>query len=164
MATKKYLDQNGLSHFWDKIKDEINNSSEVHIGNTEPIGNEVLWIDPNNVNGGYYDNYSTSEIRIGTWIDGKPLYRKTIIFENLNLHDSEIALSINVPNAYIRDLKNGFFVMTTGYRFPLNTYWKYSQAVSTIISNDNQSILIWCDEQNTVSSLIISVEYTKTTD
>lgn len=30
-------------------------------------------------------NYSTEEQRIGTWIDGKPLYRKTILLENVEL-------------------------------------------------------------------------------
>lgn len=27
-----------------------------------------------------YNNYSTTETKIGTWIDGKPIYRKTIVY------------------------------------------------------------------------------------
>jgi hypothetical protein len=27
---------------------------------------------------GYTENYSTNEVRVGTWIDGKPIYKKTI--------------------------------------------------------------------------------------
>ena len=35
--------------------------------------------------GGGGEGYSTEETRIGTWIDGKPLYRKVIPFTNLRM-------------------------------------------------------------------------------
>lgn len=108
--------------------------------------------------------YSTSEQRIGTWIDGKPVYSKTIVYNNLNLRNAETTLSINVSNGYIRFIKYGYFTMASGYRFPLNGNWTEAQAVSTIIGNNNNSILIWCDNNNTISSLTICIEYTKTTD
>lgn len=52
-----YLDQDGLTYLWQKIKTAIDEKLE---GVT---AQEV---------------YSTEEQRIGTWIDGKPLYRITI--------------------------------------------------------------------------------------
>lgn len=33
--------------------------------------------------------YSTTETQIGTWIDGRPLYRKVVISENVTLSSSE---------------------------------------------------------------------------
>lgn len=107
-------------------------------------------------------SYSTTEQVVGTWTDGSTLYGKTIVFDNINLNNGQTALSIGVANAYIRFIKDGMFTMTSGYRFPLNCYWSLSQGVSAIINNDNKSILIWCDYQNTINSLTVYVEYTKT--
>ena len=108
--------------------------------------------------------YSTEEKVVGTWVNGKPLYGKTIIYENINLINDQRQLSIGVSDGYIRFIKDGMFTMSSGYRFPLNTSWQTLQLVSTIVSNDNKSILIWCNDTNTISSLTIYVEYTKTTD
>ena len=43
------------------------------------------------------DIYTTTETRIGTWIDGKPLYRKTINFGNLPNNDTKY-VAHNVSN------------------------------------------------------------------
>jgi len=42
-------------------------------------------------------NYSTDEQIIGTWIDGKPIYQKTVKFENQTLaYDKQYTLAENV--------------------------------------------------------------------
>lgn len=35
--------------------------------------------------GGSQEAYSTEETRIGTWVDGKPLYRKVCVFDSLSV-------------------------------------------------------------------------------
>ena len=47
-------------------------------------GNEVTPVVPYGSSSNSGHNYSTEEKKIGTWIDGKPIYEKTLIFENLN--------------------------------------------------------------------------------
>ena len=58
----------------------------------------------NNIN-----TYSTNEIRIGTWIDGKPIYRKVYI-EN-NPTTGEWAY-INTDNTYNIKMYKGFYQRT----------------------------------------------------
>lgn len=63
----------------------INDNSIYHEGKKL---NEVLQnITANEI-------YSTEEVRIGTWIDGKPLYRKT--FSNITIPDSTGSISVTV--------------------------------------------------------------------
>lgn len=42
--------------------------------------------------------YSTGEIKIGTWIDGKPLYRKTIIVTSINANANSINVNHGISN------------------------------------------------------------------
>lgn len=85
----------------------------VKVGDTLPIGTEVDYdgqtapagwqeIDDPNV-------YSTTEKRIGTWIDGKPLYRKVVqgsltlspqTWVDTDIVDSTIDLLINAKSFY----------------------------------------------------------------
>ena len=49
-------------------------------------------------------NYSTSEIVIGEWIDGKPIYRKVI--DNISLtNGTEVIISSGISSAHIITLK-----------------------------------------------------------
>ena len=75
--------------------ENLNKLNNVVISPTEPTTGEEVWINNTNKkiytkndNGGYEEFYSeeehnkqvysTSEQRIGTWIDGKPIYRKVL--------------------------------------------------------------------------------------
>lgn len=42
--------------------------------------------------------YSTDEVRIGTWIDGKPLYRKTFVNTYSNVSNINDFITISIPN------------------------------------------------------------------
>ena len=44
------------------------------------------------------NNYSTAEQRIGTWIDGKPLYRKVVTGTTKNVVSGEIDTKIGITN------------------------------------------------------------------
>lgn len=48
--------------------------------------------------GGYAHHYSTSEKVIGTWIDGKPIYEKTIAKQNYRLESGSNQISLDVSN------------------------------------------------------------------
>lgn len=46
---------------------------EIYVKNDNGVYEEFINVEEAN-----FDNYSTAEQRIGTWIDGKPLYRKVV--------------------------------------------------------------------------------------
>lgn len=52
-----FLDYNGLAHFLDKVNQSVDEKISAN-----------------------KDQYSTSERKIGTWIDGKPLYRRVYVW------------------------------------------------------------------------------------
>ena len=118
------------------------------------------------------ENYSTSEQRIGTWIDGKPIYRKIYTLD----------LTIGVERQYTTveaDFAVGKKILTIRgnavFSFD-NKQWSYEIPVydrhadtgiqfllHPYIDNDN---LMLCTKWNSSQdySFIIIVEYTKTTD
>ena len=95
MDIKEYLDKNGVVKLWDKIKEKFLGREEttpiVTITkneydnlSTEDKKKDVIYTitdarydDPGP---GWFpaNDYSLEEQRIGTWVDGKPLYRKTV--------------------------------------------------------------------------------------
>ena len=42
--------------------------------------------------------YSTKEIIVGKWIDGKPIYRKVYFFDSITFTTGEHILNIDLPN------------------------------------------------------------------
>lgn len=117
--------------------------------------------------GGGGVNYSTDEQIIGTWIDGKPLYQKTVVIESptnnarnqisgfdfLNTHNL-----VDMINASALSVKQGqrivtHFVDSTSY-FQIN------------VGGDGTSLYIsWgSTAYGTFTNLIVTIQYTKTTD
>ena len=106
-------------------------------------------------------NYSFEERRIGTWVDGKPLYEKTIDFGKL-------------PNATTKDVPHGIENIDTiwvydGWVNNLN----YSNILQTTWSNVNNSFNFYVDKINITcysvnnrseQSGFVTIRYTKTTD
>ena len=111
--------------------------------------------------------YSTEEQIIGTWIDGKPLYRKVINAKPTISNSSYQTISIKHN---ISDLKNVYkcnaFLHNTGntqtYILPVET--SATQAIG--ISEINNTNIIMYSKNDTWSGWIaeIILEYTKTTD
>lgn len=58
-----------------------------------------------NGQGGLAHHYSTSETVVGTWIDGKPLYEKTVVFDTGNVTSNiDFNISAYMPaNSVVRD-------------------------------------------------------------
>lgn len=155
--------------------------AEVYVGAEEPTTGEKVWFNKNknsiyvrNSNGVYEEFtkkseevYSTEEQIIGTWIDGKPLYRKVINAKPTISNSSYQTISIKHN---ISDLKNVYkcnaFLHNTGntqtYILPVET--SATQAIG--ISEINSTNIIMYSKNDTWSGWIaeIILEYTKTTD
>ena len=112
------------------------------------------------------DNYLTREKRIGTWTDGKPLYRKVqdVVLEN---NSGDVGLSGgNIQN--VDKVINIYGIIpyssTSNSKVPINSY----------IDNTHYSSFYFFKSQNVLRAFIgsafagltanVIVEYTKTTD
>ena len=122
--------------------------------------------------------FSTTEHRIGTWIDGKPLYRKTFVtttqlagevlqfFDNnidkiwINLSESFITANKNTAQAsvvyypliYFTNL-NGSYVRTNLQVKYNSPNWKYFVYMNSNYGDDFNGKTVY-----------ITIEYTRTTD
>lgn len=107
--------------------------------------------------------YSTEEKEIGTWIDGKKLYRKTVLINTLKYGEEMILLQI--PKADSIFVKNGYVInSTSGYTTNVGTYYPIANRESRIWA-DAKTGHIKCflgtAWENIVNKLIATVEYTK---
>ena len=155
--------------------------SEVYVGAEEPTTGEKVWFnkDENSIfvrnSNGVYEEfikkseevYSTEEQRIGTWIDGKPLYRKIVNAQfGTVVQGTETTVEVNLKNVdfilvdkYWLDRKTASSVINQGYVTDA-LYLGY-----TSFSNSNTT-LRFRTKQSWVSNTAIYaiIEYTKTTD
>ena len=102
-------------------------------------------------------NYSTSEIRIGTWIDDKPLYRK--VYEILDENNSYTILKPDNLNKIVKlDImqRDGDGAYISAY------YWTSSDYLRIFYTNNY--IQIRTSKSNHTFNHWITIEYTKTTD
>lgn len=108
------------------------------------------------------NNYSTSEQKIGTWTDGKPLYKKTF---TVTVGNTINVSGLNI-DTYMLDVAHSFLTSTSGttYPFPysygngtLNTTCEYANGVISTGRNNTSSK--YCNGTAT-----ITINYTKTTD
>lgn len=110
--------------------------------------------------------YSTNEMKIGTWIDGKPLYRKTLYFENNGGGTGQVSYTLS--NYGITNVDSIFIVQPSYYSNTLNGY------IYPFVYNDGSAFE--CGVNKTTlnvrlgyapisnSPFVITLEYTKTTD
>lgn len=118
---------------------------------------EEEWYNSNNI-----EKYSTNEIKIGTWIDGKPIYRKVINIGALpNATTKTITHNISNLSMFIR--VSGIAYSPAGY-----TLLPYVQPALPnlnvgIFANSTQVVVITTTDKSTNSGYAI-LEYTKTTD
>lgn len=148
-----------------KVADSLPIGTEVdYDGETVPTG----WEQVDNPN-----DYSTTETRIGTWIDGKPLYRKVLTFENKTI------TSNNNSSECVHNVSNLDFgiVREAYYDFNGENVWcTASNVITTGTASYNVGYKVGSssiylkyisdlsfDPSNTRKWLFI-IEYTKTTD
>lgn len=114
---------------------------------------------------GNADIYSTDEMRIGTWIDGKPLYRKVIKTKTVQALDS--IYTVATPPSNIENvILDGVIINKTGGFYPIN-YRSVDDGVriQTIMANSTmirQSIVNYSNALD--CDMLLIFQYTKTTD
>lgn len=174
------LDNSKSFEFEVSITDELDTTT---VSLTLDIGKAIFFISSNlhacfvdgylDVDGDirYYGNsiveYSTSEKRIGKWVDGKPLYRKVITTTETVANDSTIYHYIdNVDLIYIT---RAFIYGATGlcWDIPIDLYGTGGTNTTDRLNLyvDRNVIGFKCDTSWGSSwTKVIILEYTKTTD
>ena len=108
------------------------------------------------------ETYSTEEQVVGTWIDGKPIYRKCVK-ANATISAGQSLTQITLPNfeslvrifGRCKDSSNWFQVPTV-----METSWRYVAYLNVNGSIYSLSTVFSSQTTNTY----IFIEYTKTTD
>ena len=112
-----------------------------------------------------YEKYSTTEQVIGEWIDGKPLYRKTVAVGSMP-NNSEKPVSHGISNVEFITSVGGSTRNASGLVLPL-PYLSNTQnqdtAISVHVTATTIFITAFSDRSNYTESYITLV-YTKTTD
>lgn len=113
------------------------------------------------------NTYSTSEQVVGTWIDGKPIYRKVFTQQNMNTItdvatnvDSMVKMECLVRQTTYNDWRNVPWLYVQG-----SSYGNYGWAGGFYYStSDNKIYFQTGSNLSDINRLIMIIEYTKTTD
>ncbi len=129
---------------------------------SHPVNASVLYcikaFEPDNRG----DEYSTEEIRIGTWIDGKPVYRKAFVLDNYTMPDISKAVNIDIAAMDVGILLRGRPVFVySGGSIPLDSsmgaiFYEAGTGGFRFVQN-------YTSKRHT-GTLYVTLEYTKTTD
>ena len=123
-----------------------------------------------------YDNsldvYSTTEQRVGTWIDGKPLYQKTLVVDytmtnnaysnDMSISSMNIDFMVNIQSC----VKKTFSATNSDYE--ATWYWTDTDKCRVFYrksnTSDNETLRFRISGTNTGGTFYITLTYTKTTD
>ena len=155
-----FYDSKHLAFTWENYAGWIHNTSHITVTG---IRDRVSDAEKN------FNKYSTTEEVIGTWYDGKPIYRKTIEFSNLSAGESVRAhglqnielLMVNKTWSFIIDESNGVTIWQLGNS---NENSNFSQYSCNVVWTNASTISIYIGSGLNPKKLIITFEYTKTTD
>lgn len=109
--------------------------------------------------------YSTTETRVGTWINGKPIYRKVINYGNLP-NSSYNQVLHNIDNLSQFTKVEAIAKTQAGYYYPLNMHGTSDMFSNNIVMFrvDDTKIQISTTADYSTQTAIVILEYTKTTD
>ena len=125
-----------------------------------------------NLKSSTYDTYSTNETVVGKWIDGKPIYRKTMEFSNLSAGENIIShglqnielLMVNKTWSFLVDDHDGTVsTWQLGNSVNMNAS-AFSQYSCNVVWTNTSTISIYIGSGLIPTKIIITFEYTKTTD
>lgn len=108
--------------------------------------------------------YSTSEQKIGTWTDGKPLYRKTISINTPPTTNNTEVYNFD-KNFIIKNYYGFVTISASSQLIPINFYFTNEYNVATYITKNTGKINMKVGSVSyTNQQVTINLEYTKTTD
>lgn len=158
---KKYVG-GGDSVSWNQIQSSGTKIAEITInGTTQDV------FAPNGGGGGSV-NYSLNEQVIGTWIDGKPLYQKTVNFGAMPALGSSKTVNHGISD--INEVVSAMFTVKRSgsiqYRTLPNVARSSTQAQTLWYMNTTEIGVISGSSADVTSDFsgYVTIQYTKTTD
>lgn len=138
------------------------------VGDTLPIG-AIVEYDGTTVptNWEKVNDYSTEEVKTGeTWIDGKPIYKKTIQFTTSATGKHSIKHNISNLDTIIEGKGSSKGSSGTFYIFPMSCAVDNVPAYSISIQDVDKTYMYFFRGTNVTGTVIsyITLYYTKTTD
>ena len=131
---------------------------------------EALEKNPNSQSGSssISNNYSTDEQVVGKWIDGKPLYQKTILFGDQSGANEWTEKSLS--SFGINDVDKAWVIQSYGYYKASGTGKEFESfpiaregASSVFIYEKN--VVFDSENRSYISyDIVVTIQYTKTTD
>lgn len=112
--------------------------------------------------------YSTDEIRVGTWIDDKPIYQKTFKITNLTMGDKDVTYDMGIGTIdTIIDIKYTLHALQNSDFYDVSGNWYWSSAGNShyVIYNPTDKKIhyllgsMWISNAN--NYIIFTVQYTK---
>ena len=149
-----FYDSKHLALTWENYAGWTHNTSHITVTG---IRDRVSDAEKN------FNKYSTTEEVVGTWYDGKPIYRKT--FNNISVTSSEYSVIPIATGLTIDNLINisGYLVNNGRWIVTLNSIdIKYANMAR--VSYDKQTSSLELVAQNWTGTATVTIEYTKTTD
>lgn len=115
------------------------------------------------IQGALAHHYSTEEHIIGTWIDGKPLYEKTVYCGDFTgSGNKEIAHNISNLGRVVK-MFGAFNEGTTRFPLPI-VMWGSAVTYQTRLAVTDTNIIISRDTAAQSVNIYVTLQYTKTTD
>lgn len=105
------------------------------------------------------NDYSTEEKIIGTWIDGKPLYQKTLT----GSYGQNTNFDLNITNADKVIIKRAGIILSTGEYIPHGAYTNVDNYLSFFITSDKARCGVRSSPSYYNSTYYVTIQYTKTT-
>ena len=138
------------------------------VNDTLPVGS-IIKFDGDYIPEGYEEvdylehTYSTDETIVGTWIDGKPLYRKSYIIQGITATSYTFSLaSLNMDMCFF-DFTHSIFKQGA-YSLPFGVYGSNTDYNRVYFQNNNTIVFQFSSVYTMSKDLYFTIEYTKTTD
>lgn len=161
-----YLDGDGLKRFWAKIKSILGQKQNIlSAGRGISIENDTVSLS---------ETYVSNETRIGTWIDGKPIYRQVLSFKTTSNDTS--GANITIPGGVTVETLvrlDGFIATSNGTYMTANSsdeYWYADNPSGTsafilCVGYTRRTVYLLSRGPDSHSRPVtVIIEYTKTTD
>lgn len=153
-ANKIAINENPEIPDINKVTDSDMNEIKAVVNNND---DDMTTISTNLTNA---TTYSTDEIRIGTWIDGKPIYRKVIARNITATNGTNISLSsLNIDE--LLKVKSINKKVSNNFTYYDNFFDSSEEKITLHYRND--IIEFWTADGTNYTSTVW-IEYTKTTD
>lgn len=140
-----------------KVTDSDMNEIKTVVNNND---DDMITISTNLTNA---TTYSTDEIRVGTWINSKPIYRKVIANEVDMTNGSEISLSSVSNMDNLVSIQSKEVKATDNFVFYNNYYDSNTNKFNLFHYIANNSLYLYAGG-SAHYTVTIWIEYTKTTD